>query len=116
MIKNQLAQKKWSVAKFASEINRTAEHARKLQNGTAFPSADLAERIAVKLGIDPREFQKQLIADRWLRKHGQKPPQPEHSSMGPLQEIWHDLTPEQQECVLCVANCLMTKRISARIQ
>ena len=109
-VRDQMEAKGWTIKKFADEIGRTPEHARKLYAGRAFPSDDLALRIAQKLEIDQAEFQKQLAADRWEKKYRRKPPQSAQTDLGPLEEVWEQLSSDQRDCVLCVANCLATKR------
>jgi len=109
-VRNQIEAKGWSIRKFADEIGRTPEHARKLYAGRAFPSDDTAARIAQKLEIDHAEFQKQLAEDRWERKYSRKPPQSARPDLGPLEDVWERLNPDQRDCVLCVANCLVTKK------
>ena len=109
-VRNQMDAKGWSVKKFADEIGRTPEHARKLSSGRAFPSDDLALRIAQKLGIDHAELQEQLDRDRWEKKHKKKPPESERPDLGPLEELWEQLNPDQREYVFCVANCLTMKK------
>jgi ribosome-binding protein aMBF1 (putative translation factor) len=116
-VRSQITAKGWSIKRFADEISRTPEHARKISAGRAFPSDDLAERIADKLDIDNAELQKQLAADRWEKKYKKKPPQSERPDLGPLESIWEELSTDQREYMLCVANCLiMKKRRRARAQ
>jgi transcriptional regulator with XRE-family HTH domain len=110
-IRTQLRAREWSVKRFADEIGRGPEHARKLRNGTAFPSGDLAQRIAVKLGLDPAEFQAEVDVAKWEKKHGRKPPQTAHPELGPIEHLWIELSADQREYLLCVANCLLSQRI-----
>jgi transcriptional regulator with XRE-family HTH domain len=102
--------KGWSVKRFADEIGRTPEHARKISTGLAFPSDDLAMRIAQKLDIDHEEFRKQLAEDRWEKKYKKKPPESEHTNLGRLENVWAELNAGQRELVLCVAICLKAKK------
>src|SRR3954453_12750249 len=92
IVRNQIAAKGWSIKRFADEIGRTPEHARKISAGRAFPSDDLAVRIADKLDIDNAKLQKQLAADRWEKKYKKKPPRSEHLDLGPLESIWEKLS------------------------
>jgi hypothetical protein len=110
-IRDQLRKRQWSVKKFADEIGRSPEHARKLRNGTAFPSGDLALRIAAKLELNSADFQLEIDAARWEKTRGRKPPQADRPDLVPLEGIWNELTAEQREYVVCVANCLLLKRI-----
>jgi transcriptional regulator with XRE-family HTH domain len=111
-IRSGLDARKWSVKRFADEIGRSPEHARKLSSGTAFPSDDLAVCIAQKLELDQTEFQKQLEADRWQKKYRKKPPESEHPDLGALEHLWVELTAEQRECIVCLADCLLSRRRS----
>jgi transcriptional regulator with XRE-family HTH domain len=109
-VRNQMNAKGWSVKKFADEIGKTPEHARKLSTGRAFPSDDLALRIAQKLDIDHEEFQEQLDRDRWEKKYKKKPPESARTDLGPLEGVWEQLNPDQREYIICVANCLVMRR------
>ncbi len=110
-VRSKIDEKGWTVKRFADEIGRTPEHARKIRSGRAFPSDDLVPRIAQTLELDHAELQTQLDADRWEKKHRKKPPESEHEDLGPLQGLWTDLDDQQREVVLCVASCLRaTKR------
>jgi transcriptional regulator with XRE-family HTH domain len=100
--------KGWTIKRFADEIGRTAEHARKISNGLAFPSNDLAERIAQKLSVDHSELQRQLDEARWEKKHKKKPPESVHPDFGPLEEVWEQLNLDQRRYMICVATCLIT--------
>lgn len=102
--------KGWSMKEFADEIGKTPEHARKISSGLAFPSDDLALRIAQKLEIDHSDLQRKLDEARWEKKHKRKPPESERPKLGPLEEVWEQLNRDQREYVLCVANCLITKK------
>jgi len=114
-VKSQLALRGWSIRKFADEIGRSPEHARKISTGLAFPSDDLALRIAEKLEIDPEDFQGQVASDRFQKRYGKKPPQRARTDLEPIEGLWDQLTPEQRDCVVCVANCL-TMRNRRRAQ
>jgi transcriptional regulator with XRE-family HTH domain len=109
-VRCQLDAKGWSVRKFADEIGRTPEHARKLSSGLTFPADDLVPRIAEKLGIDHAELQEQLDRDRWEKKHRKKPPESARPDLAPLEDLWEQLNPDQREYMLCVANCLVMRR------
>lgn len=106
-IRAKLKERDWSVKKFADEIGRSPEHARKLRNGTAFPSRDLIPRIAAKLELDNIEFQSQVDAAKWEKTHGKKPPVSEHPNFGALEELWPELNAEQREYVICMAKCIV---------
>ena len=105
-VRAKIDEKGWSVKRFADEIGRTPEHARKISSGRAFPSDDLIPRIAQTLEVDHAELQTQLDADRWEKKHKKKPPESEHLEFGPLENVWSELNGDQRELILCVANCL----------
>jgi ribosome-binding protein aMBF1 (putative translation factor) len=109
-VRDQMDAKGWSVKRFAEEIGRTPEHARKISTGLAFPSDDLAVRIAHRLELDHVKLQTLLDADRWEKKHRKKPPESEQADLGPLQNLWTELNDQQREVILCVASCLKTQR------
>ena len=109
-VRGQIEARGWSVKKFADEIGRSPEHARKISTGLAFPSDDLAVRIAQKLELDQAKLQGQLDADRWEKKHQKKPPESEHPDLGPLEDAWEQLDAGQRDLILCVAYCLKTKK------
>jgi ribosome-binding protein aMBF1 (putative translation factor) len=108
-VRAKIEEKGWPVKRFADEIGRTPEHARKISSGRAFPSDDLIPRIAQTLGVDHAELQTQLDADRWEKKHKKKPPESEQGNLGPLQDLWAELNDQQRQVILCVASCLKTK-------
>jgi transcriptional regulator with XRE-family HTH domain len=108
-VRDQILAKGWSIKQFADEIGRTPEHARKISTGLAFPSDDLAVRIAQKLGLDHDKLQTLLEVDRWEKRRKKKPPMSEHPELGPLENIWSALNGDQRELVLCVAKCLRTQ-------
>jgi len=109
-VRDQIGAKGWSIKRFADEIGRTPEHARKLSTGLAFPSDDLAVRIAQKLELDHAKLQALLDADRWEKKHKRKPPESERPDLAPLEDVWAELDADQRDLVICVANCLILKR------
>jgi ribosome-binding protein aMBF1 (putative translation factor) len=109
-VRDQIQAKGWSVKRFADEIGRTPEHARKISTGLAFPSDDTATRIAQKLELDHAKLQTQLDADRWEKKHKRKPPESEHPDLGPLENVWAELDTDQRELMLCVATCLRRRK------
>jgi ribosome-binding protein aMBF1 (putative translation factor) len=111
-IRRGVQTKGWSIKKFADEIGRTPEHARKISNGTAFPSNDLTVRIAEKLEVDQTELQQQLDEARWERRHKKKPPTPAQVDLGPIEEAWRRLSQDQRQYVLCVANCFIMAKVS----
>ena len=113
-IRAKLKERKWSIKKFADEIKRSPEHARKLCNGTAFPSEDLIPRIAAKLELDNTEFQDQIAAARWEKKYGKKPPEREYPDFGALKELWPELNDEQRGSVICLAKCIVVARQNKR--
>jgi transcriptional regulator with XRE-family HTH domain len=113
-VRSRVEAKGWSVKRFADEIGRTPEHARKLYTGLAFPSNDLALRIAQKLEIDQEKFQDQLDNDRWEKKHKKKPPESARPDLGPLEGIWERLDADERDCVFCVANCLVKRKQNIR--
>lgn len=108
-VRSKIDEKGWSVKRFADEIGRTPEHARKIRSGQAFPSDDLIPRIAETLEVDHTELQTKLDADRWEKKHKKKPPVSEQVDLGPLQDLWTELNAQQREVILCVASCLKTQ-------
>jgi ribosome-binding protein aMBF1 (putative translation factor) len=109
-VRDQIQAKGWSVKRFADEIGRTPEHARKISSGLAFPSDDLAVRIAQRLELDHSNLQTLLDADRWEKKHKKKPPESERVDLGPLQNLWTELSDQQRELILCVASCLKSQK------
>ena len=109
-VRGQLALRGWTIRKFADEIGRSPEHARKISTGRAFPSDDLALRIAQKLEIDPDDFQGKVASDRFEKRYGKKPPQRARPDLEPIENLWDRLTPEQRDCVVCVASCLVARR------
>jgi len=109
-VRGQIEAKGWSIKQFADEIGRSPEHARKISTGLAFPSGDLTARIAEKLGIDQTELQKQLQTDRWEKKYKRKPPESERPDFGSLEDIWNDLSGDQRQVIICLANCLKNLR------
>jgi transcriptional regulator with XRE-family HTH domain len=104
----------WTVKQFADEIGKSPEHARKLRNGTTFPSQDLTQRIADRLQIDAEKFRQQVDGDKCEQKFGRKPPEMEPPDLGPLTRIWSRLDPDERESLVCIANCLVTKRLRKR--
>jgi transcriptional regulator with XRE-family HTH domain len=108
-VRSKIDEKGWTVKRFADEIGRTPEHARKIRSGRAFPADDLIPRIAQTLDVGHAELQTQLDADRWEKKHKKKPPESEQVDLGPLQDLWKELNDHQREVILCVATCLKTQ-------
>jgi len=116
-IRAKLRARKWTLKRFADEIGRSPEHARKLRNGTAFPSDDLVPIIAAKLELDNTKFQSQIDAERWEKKRGKKPPMREYPDFGALEELWPELNDEQRESVICLAKCIVASSLNKhRIQ
>ena len=109
-IRCQLDSMGWTIARFGKEIGRTPEHARKLRNGMAFPSDDLIPKIVIKLGLDGEKFRNMVLEDRWIHKHGKKPPTLDRHDLGSLELIWGNLCKEDKEYILCVASCLLKSR------
>jgi hypothetical protein len=81
---------------------------RKLCNSAAFPSRPLRDKIAEVLDIDSAEFEKQVNADRWRERFGEIPTV--SKTRHPINEVWDELTKDQQASVLCVARCLARQK------
>jgi len=113
-IQAKLKERKWTIKKFADEIGRSPEHARKLRNGTAFPSEDLVPVIATKLALDSTKFQSQINVEKWEKKHGKKPPMRASPDFGALEDLWPELSDEQRESVTCLAKCILASSQNKR--
>jgi len=120
IIQSKLVDLGWSIKKFADEIGRSPEHARKIKNGTAFPSGDLSEKIAATLDLDIHKFREQVEVAKWQRAHdGRKPPVSERTDLGHFERLWAALNEEQRGYVTCMARCILVskrKRPSTLVQ
>ena len=110
-IRAELEARQWSVKRFADEIGRSPEHARKVRDGTAPPGPDLTRHIAAKLGLNLDELQEEVDIAKWEKRHSRKPPKPDHPDLGPLERVWKELTADQRQYLLCFADCLTRKKL-----
>jgi len=91
----------------AAKLNRTPEHVRKLECGGTFATPDLEEKLVLILQMTPKEaeaFKNAIRWDRWYEKFHEPPPQSGPSS--PIDVYWDQLTNEQRQAMICIAESL----------
>lgn len=92
----------------AAGLDRSLEHVRKLISGLAPPGRDLQPRLAEVLELELRLIEDAVESDQWFKKHGKKPPSSE-GFVSPLEKLWVQLTPEQRDQLVCVAECMFKR-------
>jgi transcriptional regulator with XRE-family HTH domain len=111
MLNRYMESRHLSVPELARAVGRSKEHIRKLTNSEAFPSSDLAKKLADALKMEePEEFLDLLVRDRWEKRHGKLPGPVPPSRVGPLEQLWPELSHKEQQLLLCVAECCLRRR------
>lgn len=89
----------------AAKLNRHPETVRRLEEGLSFPPSEVEDKLIAMLEMTPeeaKEFRHAVKCDRWVKDFG---PPPESAPATPIDAYWRDLTTEQRETLICIAEC-----------
>jgi transcriptional regulator with XRE-family HTH domain len=109
LIRDEMAQENLSIVQLASDVGCSPEHIRKIANGETFPSKHLQRLIVDRLKLDSEKLEKQIQEDRWIAKYGKLPPKP---VVSPVFAAWDRLTAAQRSTIICIAECMLKRKLS----
>lgn len=93
------------IRRLAEAVDTTYEHTRRVVRGLSVPSNPLLRAICTELELDYDEMKELAMADKLKRKYGSALASltERNPELEPLERLWPDLTDEQKNTLVFVA-------------
>lgn len=105
MLKDCLAERKWTINQFAQKLDVTYESARRITLGQSVPSDNVLRMVCQALQLDHEKMERLARAEIVRRKYGDVVLELAHKlpSLEPIELVWNDLTEHHQGDLISMA-------------
>lgn len=116
VITEAMKEKGLGINDLAKQLDTSYEHMRRIVRGEGTPSKFVLKALCLALKLPYRELQDLVSADAIQRKYGTLPlvMAGKKPGMEPLERVWDDLTEQQQQDILAMAQSWAKRAKSAR--
>ena len=112
VISEEMGKCKIPIKDLSRRLEFSYEHVRRIVRGECIPSKPALRMLCQELGIDFAKADRLATADRMNKKFGEVPAEisQKKPSMEPLERVWDDLLPGQQQDLIAMAHLWLQRK------